>query len=151
MPTGITWTCPFCIRMSSSRHWNIKRHINTLHPHLRGEPIDSVTGYTRAQIEAARKSLRPSYYYYDPNTPFRKYSSPRSYTSTSHSYSLSSSQENVVNENSSAFAETFWDTTYKAMIFKLFEYIKTDMARLMKQNEEIIALLRKITNNLVRS
>jgi hypothetical protein len=145
MPTRITWTCPLCICMSSSRHWNIKRHINTLHHHLRGEPLDSVTGYTRAQIEAARKSLRPSYYY-DPNTPFRNYSSPHSYTSTSDSYS-----ENVVNENSSPFGETFWDTTYKAMTFKLFEDIKIDMARLMKQNEEIIALLRKITNNLVRS
>jgi hypothetical protein len=150
MPTGITWTCPFCIRISSSRHWNIKRHINTLHPHLRGEPLDSVTGCTRAQIEAARKSLRTSSYY-DPNTHFRNYSSPRSYTPTSRSYSLSSSQENVVNENSSPFAETFWETTYKAMTFKLFEYIKIDMARLMKQNEEIIALLRKISNNLVRS
>jgi hypothetical protein len=139
MPTRITWTCPFCIHMSSSRHWNIKRHINTLHHHLGGEPLDSVTGYTRAQIEAVRKSLRPS-----------------SYASTLSSYSLSSSQQkeqqqNVVNEKSHQFEEKFLDWAHKTTELKSLNNIKTDVAHLKKQNEEIIALLRKITNNLVRS
>jgi hypothetical protein len=56
------WHCPYC-KMSSSRHWNVKRHIYTKHNGV-GEPVYNHTNYSSnaANIKAFNTSYTYPHY-----------------------------------------------------------------------------------------
>src|SRR5215216_3340900 len=64
MPIRIIWSCPYCANILSSRHWNVQRHINTIHfsGGRNAEPVDYRSGLTREQSKVWEYLCRRSYY-----------------------------------------------------------------------------------------
>jgi hypothetical protein len=64
MPIRIIWSCPYCANILSSRHWNVQRHINTIHfsGGRNAEPVDYHSGLTREQSKVWEYLCRRSYY-----------------------------------------------------------------------------------------
>jgi len=57
------WDCPHCERKSSSRHWNVKRHLYTKHDGI-GEPICNDTNSSSHKLNVKAFNSFKTYYAY---------------------------------------------------------------------------------------
>lgn len=127
MRTTRTWLCPYCSKVCP-RHWNTERHIFSQHG-LPGEPVDSVTGLTRAQSQA-RSSCGKRYFDGARKSQLQQGSWPSYYPY----------RNDTQNESDKGFWELV-DRVNDLKVLEILREMQRDIVTIMQQNNQIIALL----------
>jgi hypothetical protein len=139
MRTQRKWQCPYCtgVRMASSRHWNVVRHIKLIHRHY-GQPVDYLTKLTRYQVHD-RVRMYNVHGYRQAN--LKHHHVGKQLGQKPHQYS----DNNDINEEHNR-DKKFWELADKSIYLKELEVImeiQRNSVHIIQQNN-LISLLRQI-------
>jgi hypothetical protein len=141
MPVRVTWSCPYCINMLSSRHWNVQRHINTIHRSAgrRAEPIDYRSGLTREHSKVWDYLCRRSYYQQQQHPPYYQQQQEQSRLELG-------DQKRYANKDDPD--RGFWTLFNSVNVLKLLQEIQVKTTQIAQQNQQIIALLTRLIDTI---
>jgi hypothetical protein len=130
-----TWLCPYCSKVCP-RHWNTERHIFSQHG-LRGQPVDSVTGLTRAQSQARGRCGKR---YFSGARKLQLQQGSRPYY-----YPYGDDSQNESDKRFWELADRFKDLK----VLEILREMQRDIVTIMQQNNQIIALLVSFFNTRI--
>jgi hypothetical protein len=132
MPIRIIWSCPYCANILSSRHWNVQRHINTIHfsGGRNAEPVDYHSGLTREQSKVWEYLCRRSYYQQQQEQRRLELRDQKDYGSKDDP------------------DRGFWTWANSIMGLQLLQEIQVKTTQIVQQNQQIIVLLTRLINTI---
>ena len=133
------WSCPYCADMLSSRHWNVQRHINTMHfsGGRNAEPIDYRSGLTREQSKVWEYLRRRSHY----QQQQQQQQWPSYYQQQQQEQRLLEFRDQKDYGNKDDPNSGFWAWFISANAIQLLDQIR-------QQNQQIISLLTRLINTI---
>ena len=141
MPVRITWSCPYCTNMLSSRHWNVQRNINTIHRSAgrKAEPIDYHSGLTREHSKVWEYLCRRSYCQQQHHLPFYQQQQEQGRLELG-------DQKDYGNKDDPDRGFWIWVNSINGL--KLLQEIQVKTTQIARQNQQIIALLTRLINTI---
>lgn len=145
MPIRIMWSCPYCANMLSSRHWNVQRHINTIHfsGGRNAEPVDYCSGLTREQSKVWEYLCRRSHSQQQQQRQQR----PLYYQQQQEQRRLElRDQKDYGNKDDPD--RGFWTWVNSINGLRLLQEIQVKTTQIVQQNQQIIALLTRLIDTI---
>src|SRR5215207_1878578 len=130
--------------MLSSRHWNVQRHINTIHfsGGRNAEPVDYRSGLTRERSKVCEYLCRRSYYQQQ-----QQQQRPSYYQQQQEQRRLELRDQKDYGDKDD-FDRGFWTWANSLNGLQLLQEIQVKTTQIVQQNQQIIALLTRLINTI---